>query len=125
MAIRNKYGSRKIIKDGLTFDSRKEYRRYCELRLLEKAGQITNLKLQVPFELLPAQCETFERYGKKGQRLKDGQRCIEKAVVYRADFVYQENGKIVVEDTKGFKTKDYILKRKMMLYFHGIKIKEV
>ncbi len=125
MAIRNKYGSRKITRDGLTFDSLKEYRRYCELRLLEKAGRITNLKLQVPFELLPAQYETFERYGKKGQRLKDGQHCIEKAVMYRADFVYQENGKTVVEDTKGFKTKDYILKRKMMLYFHGIKIKEV
>lgn len=123
--MKNKYHSRKISRDGMTFDSLKEYRRYCELALLEKAGQITGLKLQVPFELLPAQYETFERYGKKGQRLKDGSRCIEKAVIYRADFVYSENGKIIVEDTKGFKTKDYILKRKMMLYFHGIKIKEV
>lgn len=123
--MRNKYHSRKISRDGLTFDSLKEYRRYCELALLEKAGQITGLKLQVPFELLPAQYETFERYGKKGQRLKDGSRCIEKAVIYRADFVYTENGKTIVEDTKGFKTKDYILKRKMLLYFHGIKIKEV
>lgn len=123
--MKNKYHSRKISRDGLTFDSLKEYRRYCELALLEKAGQITELKPQVPFELLPAQYETFERYGKKGQRLKDGSRCIEKAVIYRADFVYKENGKIIVEDTKGFKTKDYILKRKMMLYFHGIKIKEV
>lgn len=123
--MKNKYHSRKISRDGMTFDSLKEYRRYCELALLEKAGQITGLKLQVPFELLPAQYETFERYGKKGQRLKDGSRCIEKAVIYRADFVYEENGKTIVEDTKGFKTKDYILKRKMMLYFHGIKIKEV
>ena len=123
--MKNKYHSRKISRDGMTFDSLKEYRRYCELALLEKAGQITGLKLQVPFELLPAQYETFERYGKKGQRLKDGSRCIEKAVIYKADFVYEENGKIIVEDTKGFKTKDYILKRKMMLYFHGIKIKEV
>ena len=123
--MKNKYHSRKISRDGLTFDSLKEYRRYCELALLEKAGHITDLKLQVPFELLPAQYETFERYGKKGQRLKDGSRCIEKAVIYRADFVYKENGKTIIEDTKGFKTKDYILKRKMMLYFHGIKIKEV
>lgn len=123
--MRNKYHSRKISRDGMDFDSLKEYRRYCELALLEKAGQITGLKLQVPFELLPAQYETFERYGKKGQRLKDGSRCIEKAVIYKADFVYIENGKTIVEDTKGFKTKDYILKRKMMLYFHGIKIKEV
>ena len=123
--MKNKYHSRKISRDGLTFDSVREYRRYCELALLEKAGHITDLKLQVPFELLPAQYETFERYGKKGQRLKDGSRCIEKAVIYRADFVYKDNGKTIIEDTKGFKTKDYILKRKMMLYFHGIKIKEV
>lgn len=123
--MKNKYHSKKITIDGIVFDSRKEAARWRELALLEKAGQITGLKLQVPFELLPAQYETFERYGKKGQRLKDGSRCIEKAVIYKADFVYIENGKTIVEDTKGFKTKDYILKRKMILYFHGIKIKEV
>lgn len=123
--MRNKYHSRKITIDGRTFDSKKEYRRYRELALLEKAGQITGLKLQVPFELIPAQYETFERYGKRGQRLQDGQRCIEKAVLYRADFVYTEDGKTVVEDTKGFKTKDYIIKRKLMLWVHGIRIKEV
>lgn len=123
--MKNKYGSKKIVRDGITFDSKKEYRRYCELALLEKAGRVTGLKLQVPFELIPAQYETFERYGKKGQRLQDGKRCIEKAVIYRADFVYTEDGKTVVEDTKGFKTKDYIIKRKLMLWVHGIKIKEV
>lgn len=126
MAVkRNKYGSKKVVRDGMTFDSVKEYRRYCELALLEKAGRVTGLKLQVPFELIPAQYETFERYGKKGQRLQDGKRCIEKAVIYRADFLYTEDGKTVVEDTKGFKTKDYIIKRKLMLWVHGIKIKEV
>ena len=122
---RNKYGSKKVVRDGMTFDSVKEYRRYCELALLEKAGQITGLKLQVPFELIPAQYETVERYGKKGQRLQDGKKCIEKAVLYKADFVYTENNKTIVEDTKGFKTKDYIIKRKLMLWVHGIKIKEV
>jgi hypothetical protein len=125
MLRKTKYGSRKVIRDGMTFDSVKEYRRYCELLILQKAGEISNLERQKPFELIPAQYETYERYGKKGQRLKDGKRCIEKSVVYNADFYYIENGKEVVEDTKGFKTKDYILKRKMMLYFHKIRIKEV
>ena len=95
------------------------------MSLLEKAGTITDLQRQVKFVLIPAQHETFERYGKKGQRLKDGSRCLEKECAYIADFVYQENGKKVVEDTKGFKTKDYIIKRKLMLWVHGIKIKEV
>ena len=122
---KNKFHSKKITVDGITFDSKKEYRRYCELALLEKAGQIQSLELQKVFELIPAQYETFERYGKKGNRLKDGSRCIEKACVYKADFCYTENGVLVVEDTKGFKTKDYIIKRKLMLYIHGIRIKEI
>lgn len=122
---KNKFHSKKITVDGRTFDSKREYRRYCELALLEKAGQIQNLELQKVFELIPAQYETFERYGKKGNRLKDGSRCIEKACVYKADFCYTENGVLVVEDTKGFKTKDYIIKRKLMLYIHGIRIKEI
>lgn len=122
---KSKFHSKKITVDGITFDSKKEYRRYCELALLEKAGQIQSLELQKVFELIPAQYETFERYGKKGQRLKDGKRCIEKACVYKADFCYTENGVLVVEDTKGFKTKEYIIKRKLMLYIHGIRIKEI
>lgn len=120
-----KYYSKKVTRDGMTFDSVKEYKRYCELRLLEKAGAITDLQRQVKFVLIPAQYETFERYGKKGQKLKDGQRCIEKECSYIADFVYTENGKKVVEDTKGFRTKDYIIKRKLMRWVHGIGIKEV
>lgn len=120
-----KYKNKKIVYNGIKFDSRKEYKRYCELALLEKVGQITNLELQKTFELIPAQYEYYERYNKNGKKLKDGKICLERAVCYKADFVYQENGKTVVEDTKGFKTKDYILKRKMMLYFHNIKIKEI
>lgn len=127
MLRKSKYGSRKVTVNGETFDSVKEYHRYFELLILQKAGKISNLERQKPFELIPAQYETFARYGKKGQRLKDGKRCIEKSVVYNADFYYIENGKEVVEDTKSeaTKTKDYILKRKMMLYFHKIRIKEV
>lgn len=120
-----KYKSRKAVVNGITFDSMKEARRYQELLMLKKAGVITNLELQKPFELIPAQYETYERYGKRGKRLKDGKRCIEKSVVYWADFVYQEDGKLIVEDTKGMQTKDYIIKRKLMLYVHKIRIKEV
>lgn len=122
---KSKYHSKKITVNGITYDSKKEYRRHSELSLLETAGAITDLQRQVKFVLIPAQYETFERYGKKGQRLKDGSRCVEKECAYIADFVYIENGKKVVEDTKGFKTKDYIIKRKLMLWVHGIGIKEV
>lgn len=128
---KNKYGARKITRDGMVFDSLKEYRRWLELSLLERAGTITDLQRQVEFELIPAQYETFERYGKNGKRLKDGQICVEKAVKYIADFVYQQDGKTVVEDVKGYRDPSsagyakFVLKRKMMLYFHGIKIKEV
>lgn len=120
----SKYHSKKITRNGVTFDSQKEYRRFCELSLLQRAGAITDLKHQVPFELIPAQYETYERYGKNGNRLKDGQRCVEKAITYIADFSYIEDGKLVVEDVKGIRTKEYILKRKMMLYFHKIRIRE-
>ena len=122
---RNKYQAIKTYVNGIEFDSRKEARRYQELLLLERAGVILNLKRQVSYILIPAQYETYERYGKKGQRLKDGQRLLEKECSYIADFVYEENGKTIVEDTKGVKTKDYIIKRKLMLYTHGIRIKEV
>ena len=121
----NKYGNKKITVDGITFDSRREYNRYRELKLLERAGEINGLELQKRFVLIPAQYETVERYGKNGQRLKDGKKCLEKECAYIADFVYTEGEKVVVEDTKGMRTKDYIIKRKLMLYVHGIKIREV
>ena len=110
MTVRSKYHAKKITVDGMTFDSRKEYQRWNELLLLEKAGLIEGLQRQVTFQLLPSQ---------KG----DGR--TERPAKYVADFVYQENGKTVVEDTKGMKTRDYILKRKIMLFIHGITIKEV
>lgn len=127
--MRNKYGNRKIIKDGQAFDSVKEARRWCELCLLEKAGEITDLRRQVEFPLLPTQreasTEVYQRGENKGKP-KPG-KVIEKPVVYIADFVYKrtDTGETIVEDTKGFRTKEYILKRKMLLYFHKIKISEV
>lgn len=103
----NKYGARKVQVDGIIFDSIREANRYCELRLLQRAGEIHSLELQKRFELIP-------KHGK------------ERAVYYVADFVYKDrNGAEVVEDTKGCKTKEYIIKRKLMLWRYGIKIKEV
>lgn len=107
---RSKYGAKKATVNGKTFDSKKEAKRYEELALLERAGKVSNLETQVKFELLPS------------QRV-DG-KVVERAVNYKADFVYLENGKKVVEDTKGFKTPEYIIKRKLMLYVHGIQVKE-
>ena len=110
----NKYGARKITYLGMTFDSKKEYLRYIELSCLEKAKKIACLQRQVKYVLIPSQRD------EKGK-------VIEREVSYIADFVYFdfEQGKLIVEDVKGMKTKDYILKRKMMLYFNGIRIKEV
>lgn len=107
----SKYGNKKTIIDGISFDSQKEATRWSELRLLERAGEIQNLQRQVPFVLIPKQ-------------VRDG-KTIERPVVYKADFVYTEKGEEVVEDTKGVKTKEYILKRKLMLWQYGIQIKEV
>ena len=117
-----KYHNRKVTIDGITFDSKKEAYRYKELKLLQKAGEISDLRLQVKYILIPAQHKP-DRIGKRGG-IKKG-KIIERECSYIADFVYQENGETVVEDTKGMKTKDYIIKRKLMLYIHGIRIREV
>ena len=106
-----KYHAKKTELDGITFDSKKEANRYAELKLLERSGAIHNLRRQVRYELIPAQ-------------KKDG-KTIERACHYIADFVYEENGKTVVEDVKGFRTKEYVLKRKLMLRVHGIEVREV
>ena len=114
--MRSKYGARKTVVDGITFDSKKEANRYSELKLLEKAGEICCLRLQVPFELIPAQYEeTGEVYTKGANKGKPKRgKCIEKAVVYYADFVYQNMGSDrIVEDVKGMRTPVYIIKRKL------------
>ena len=128
---KSKYHSKKITREGVTFDSVKEYKRFRELSLLERAGEISDLKKQVPFELIPSQYEEiptgeiYKRGERKGQP-KFKRVCVENSVKYIADFVYSDKGgKIHVEDTKGFKTTDYIIKRKLMLHVHGIKIKEI
>lgn len=131
-----KLNNKCITIDGIEFQSIKEGNRYHDLKLLQRAGKISNLELQKKYELIPAQYEivaTGEYYkvgDKKGQP-KTKQVCIEQSVVYIADFVYTENGQTVVEDVKGFRDPSsatyakFVLKRKMMLWIHGIKIKEV
>jgi hypothetical protein len=105
-AAKSKYGAIKT--NG--YASKKESARAHELKILQRVGDIQNLREQVEFVLLPA------------QEKDDGSK--ERSVKYIADFVYEFNGKQVVEDCKGFRTSDYILKRKMMLHFYGITIKE-
>lgn len=108
----NKYGNTKVTINGEKFDSKREARRYNELLLLQKAGKISNLQRQVKYTLVPS------------QRI-DG-KVVERECYYTADFVYRDTstGKEVVEDSKGVRTKDYIIKRKLMLWKHGIKIVE-
>ena len=108
----SKYGNKKWELDGKTFDSQREARRYQELRYMLRAGIIKNLQMQVPFELIPSQRVS-------GQ-------VVERPVKYVADFVYDTaDGLQVVEDTKGVRTKEYIIKRKLMLYKYGIRVREV
>ena len=107
----------------MTFDSRKEYRRYQTLQMLEKGGVITNLRRQVRYELIPNQYTTKNIQLKTMQKQK--QVLVERKVEYVADFVYEQDGTTIVEDTKGFRTADYIIKRKLMLWVHGIKIEEI
>ena len=121
-----KYNATKCVVDGIEFASKREANRCLELRLLERAGEISDLRLQVDFELIPNQYATKKRYGKNGKPLKDKQVLLERKVVYRADFVYTDkDGKTVVEDTKGFRTTEYVLKRKMFLYKYGFPITEI
>jgi len=111
---RAKYGNRKVELDGETFDSMKEANRWAELTLMQRAGEIYELKRQVPFVVIPIQ---------KGE---DG-KVLEREVRYIADFTYRRmtDHRLVVEDTKGMKTREYIIKRKLMLYRHGLRISEV
>ena len=108
-----KYGNEKVLDaDGLRFDSKAEHRRWIYLRHLEAKGEIGDLRRQVPFELIPA---TPKPSGGK-----------ERACVYVADFVYvNESGDEVVEDVKGAVTPEFRLKRKLMLWQHGIEVKEI
>lgn len=113
----NKFNARKIVVGGETFDSQKEYSRWCELKLLEKAREIQGLQRQVKYVLIPAQKDSNGK-------------CIERECAYIADFVYVDNKatKLVVEDVKGYKKgaayETFVIKRKLFLERFGIRIKE-
>lgn len=131
MAWRNyksgsKYHSQKVSIAQEIFDSKKEARRWLELKNMEEHGLISGLQRQKKFLLIPAQHEP-DRVGPRGGKIKG--KLIEREVAYYADFYYFDeiSKKFIVEDTKSpaTRTEAYILKRKMMLSFYGIKIKEV
>lgn len=106
-----KYKNSKCECDGFTFDSKKEMRRYGVLKELQREGVIKNLECQKKYVLIPSQ-------------YRDG-RCVERECSYKADFVYTRDGRTIVEDVKGFRTKEYRIKKKLMLYVHDVKIKEI
>lgn len=111
----NKYKNNRIKYKGMTFDSKKEYERFLTLEKKESCGEISNLTRQVPFTLIESQ-------------YVDG-KCVERPLKYIADFVYTENGKQVIEDVKGYRKGQaysmFVVKRKLMLKIHGIRIREV
>jgi hypothetical protein len=100
---RSKYGAEKVEIDGKIFDSKRESKRYCQLKYLEMTGEITDLLLQVEFELNPGGTHSL---------------------IYRADFVYKRNGEMVVNDVKGYRTKVYLKKKRLMKSVHNIEILE-
>lgn len=123
--MRSKYGNKKAKANGRVFDSRKERSRYYTLQVLEKAGEISDLRMQVPFEIIPAVYEKVEKQLKTKVKIVD--RCVQRATHYIADFVYTDkDGNMVVEDVKGSSsilTPEFRLKMKLMRYVHGIQIK--
>ena len=121
---RNKYHARKVNICGIDFDSKKEGMRYLLLKDMERTGEIHNLQLQVPFELLPAiyRDETVHLKTKD----KTVPKLVQRSVTYVADFVYTDkDGNTHVEDTKGVRTPEFILKKKMMLALKGIEVIEI
>ena len=105
---RGKYGNKKTTIDGITFDSKKEAEHYQALKILKKLGEVKSFQMQVKYQLLPA----FPK--------------VQRAMIYIADFVvFLPDGTIEVQDVKGRKTEVYKIKKKLMYYFHKIKIKEI
>lgn len=111
----SKYFAEKNIADNIHFDSKKEMQRYFQLKEMQERGEISSLRLQVPYEIIPSQ--------------KVGNKVVERACKYIADFVYEQDGETVVEDVKGYRRSTayavFAIKRKLMLKVHGIRVREV
>lgn len=123
-----KYSNRRFKNEHGKWDSQLEYYRYLVLLEAEKKGIISRLERQKEYILIPAQKETVKKYHetKKGVQIKLVEKVVEKACTYKADFVYYKTGfGTVIEDTKGFRTKDYIIKRKLIRYLLHNVIREV
>lgn len=108
----NKYKNKKVIYDGIKFDSKREMAYYIKLKMLEEKGKIKDLELQKTYELQPS----FKVNGKTYRK-----------IIYKCDFSYItiEDDKLHIVDTKGFRTEVYKLKRKMFAYKYGIEIEEI
>jgi len=107
---KGKYGAKRVVVDGVSFQSKREGSRYRQLQLLVRAGVITDLQLQVPFPIDTVNLETGE---------------VQTVAKYLADFVYRQEGRTVIEDVKGMKTETYRLKKKLVEAIHGVRITEV
>ena len=126
MIQRTKYRSSKIEIDGITFDSKKEAKRYQELKDMAFRGDITDLQIQVKYVLIPQQREP-DSITPNGRKVKG--KILERECSYYADFVYKKNGETIVEDVKGMKIGAayslFSIKRKLMLWRYGIRVREV
>ena len=122
----SKYKAKKMVIDGMVFDSKKELRRYNVLKVLEESGVISGLRRQVEFLLIPEKREP-NTIGSRGGVHKG--KLIERKCSYVADFVYVKNREVVVEDVKGYKGggayEVFKIKRKLMNHIHGIRVEEV
>ena len=121
-----KYNNTKVEYDGIKFDSKKEMQRYIVLKDAENSGVISNLELQVKYELIPAVREEYIEHLKTKDKVKT--RTLQLPITYTCDFQYLKDGVLIVEDVKAspkMLPKEFVLKEKMMFALKGIKIKKV
>lgn len=125
-ANRSKYGNSKVEYQGIKFDSKREMQRYIILKDAENKGVISDLRMQVKFELIPAVKETYIQHLKTKD--KECTRTLQLPITYTCDFAYIKDNELVIEDVKISKSmlpKEYVLKKKMMFALKGIKIREI
>lgn len=126
---KSKYNAQKIVVDGIKFDSKKESERYLVLSAMQRRGEISDLQLQVTFLLIPNQYKEVVEYSPKKNKEKVKKILLRRKLEYTADFVYTKDGEVIVEDVKGYRGGPaytiFTIKSKLMLYIHGIDVKEI
>lgn len=123
---RQKYGNKKVEYNGIKFDSKKEMQRYIVLKKAEDDGIISNLQLQIKYELIPSVKETYIEHLKTKDKVK--QKTLQLPITYTCDFFYVKDGVDVIEDVKAspkMLPKEFVLKEKLMFWKFGIRIKKV